>query len=172
MWLMNGVGGIVSNRILLIDLNWKINAVADLNGDRKSDILWYNSATGQTAVWLMDGTNGTSGANLLTDPISRLQCIKTSSLTSEMGCDEAQANGAPATQPMPTNQTPVVAAGSDQSITLPSTASLSGTASDDGAPIRLLTTKWSKVDGPGTVVFGNATALNSSATFSAAGTYN
>ena len=34
----------------------------------------------------------------------------------------------------PVNQAPVVAAGADQTITLPATASLSGTATDDGLP--------------------------------------
>ena len=38
---------------------------------------------------------------------------------------------------------------------------------DDGA----FTTVWSKVSGPGTVTFANATALATTATFSAAGGY-
>ena len=63
-------------------------------------------------------------------------------------------------------------AGSDQTITLPASASLNGTASDDGKPNPpgALTTTWSKVSGPGTVTFGNANALSTTASFSAAGT--
>src|SRR5678816_2021449 len=40
----------------------------DLNGDHKADLLWYNAATGQTSVWLMDGTTTIGGALLLTHP--------------------------------------------------------------------------------------------------------
>jgi len=71
------------------------------------------------------------------------------------------------------NQPPTVNAGPDQTITLPATASLAGTASDDGLPNppHTLTTTWAKVSGPGTVTFGNANALSTTATFSAAGTY-
>ena len=75
--------------------------------------------------------------------------------------------------PAPVNQPPTVNAGPDQTITLPATASLSGTASDDGLPNppATLTTTWSKVSGPGTVTFGNANARATTATFSAAGSY-
>ncbi len=64
-------------------------------------------------------------------------------------------------------------AGAAQTITLPATASLAGTASDDGLPNPpgALTTTWSKLTGPGTVTFGNANALTTTATFSTAGSY-
>ncbi|HET7542468.1 MAG TPA: hypothetical protein VFK05_21510 [Polyangiaceae bacterium] len=75
--------------------------------------------------------------------------------------------------PAPVNQAPVVNAGPDQAVTLPAVANLSGTASDDGLPNppATLTTTWSKVTGPGTVTFGNASAKVTTATFSAAGSY-
>src|SRR3989454_4005848 len=71
------------------------------------------------------------------------------------------------------NQAPVVNAGADQVITLPSIANLTGAASDDGQPNPpgALTTTWSQVSGPGMVSFSNASALNSTATFSASGAY-
>src|SRR5207244_1425491 len=51
-------------------------------------------------------------------------------------------------------------------------ASLNGTASDDGLPAgSTLTTTWSKVSGPGTVTFGNANALSTTAEFSVKGVY-
>ncbi len=73
----------------------------------------------------------------------------------------------------PTNQTPTVNAGNDQTITLPNSVSLSGTATDDGLPNppATLATTWSKLSGPGTVNFGNANSLNTTASFSQAGTY-
>jgi len=73
----------------------------------------------------------------------------------------------------PPNQGPLANAGADQSITLPASAVLNGTVSDDGMPIPpgLLTFGWTKVSGPGTVTFGNAASLSTTASFSTAGTY-
>ncbi len=79
----------------------------------------------------------------------------------------------PPITPPPPNAAPTVNAGSAQTITLPAQAALAGSASDDGRPNppALLTTTWSKISGPGTVAFGNANALATSASFSIAGTY-
>jgi PA14 domain/K319L-like, PKD domain len=75
--------------------------------------------------------------------------------------------------PVPPNTAPVVNAGADQTITLPSSATLSGSATDDGlpSPPAQLTRTWTKVSGPGTVTFANPSAASTTATFSAAGTY-
>src|SRR5258706_428273 len=73
---------------------------------------------------------------------------------------------------IPENHSPSVNAGADQEITLPNTASLSGTVADDGLPTgSTLTSVWSKVSGPGTVTFGNSNVTVTSAAFSQAGTY-
>jgi hypothetical protein len=69
------------------------------------------------------------------------------------------------------NQVPSVNAGANQTITLPDTASLDGTASDDGLPDGSLTTTWSVVSGPGSVSFGNTSAMDTTADFSTDGTY-
>ncbi|MCB9882755.1 MAG: S8 family serine peptidase [Planctomycetes bacterium] len=71
------------------------------------------------------------------------------------------------------NQAPVVDAGPNRTVTLPASASLDGTVSDDGLPNPpgFVTTTWSVDSGPGTVTFGNASAIDTTASFSAAGTY-
>src|SRR5207247_6153471 len=69
------------------------------------------------------------------------------------------------------NLAPVVNAGPDQSVTLPATAPLSGSYTDDGLSGLPVTTLWSKTSGPGTVTFVNAAALSTTASFSAPGTY-
>ena len=56
-----------------------------------------------------------------------------------------------------TNQPPQMDAGPNQTINLPTGVLLSGTATDDGLPNGSLITTWSKVTGPGEVIFGNAT---------------
>lgn len=73
-----------------------------------------------------------------------------------------------------TNQAPVVSAGANQSIALSAVANLSGSASDDGLPSPAhLTTAWSTVTGPagGSVLFGNASQLVTTASFTAPGSY-
>ncbi len=73
----------------------------------------------------------------------------------------------------PGNQPPQVDAGEDQNVTLPNGVSLDGTISDDGSPDPpgALTTTWSVVSGPGTVVFGDASSVDTNAGFSEAGNY-
>jgi CubicO group peptidase (beta-lactamase class C family) len=69
-----------------------------------------------------------------------------------------------------TNDAPVVSAGPDLTVALSGSAPLDGTVTDDGVPSPVTTT-WAKVSGPGTVTFGNAAAVDTTAQFSAAGTY-
>jgi hypothetical protein len=70
------------------------------------------------------------------------------------------------------NNAPVVNAGPDQSVQFPDAASLNGSVTDDGKPTPPnLTSQWTKVSGPGTVAFGDATSPVTTATFSDPGTY-
>ena len=69
------------------------------------------------------------------------------------------------------NTAPNASAGSDQTITLPNKAVLNGIASDDGLPSGILTTTWSKVSGPGNVVFDNVNSVITNTTFDSSGTY-
>jgi cellobiose epimerase len=72
----------------------------------------------------------------------------------------------------PTNTAPVVNAGADRTVTLPSTLTIAGTVTDDGLPTPpTLTITWSKTSGPGTVTFSPTNAASTTITFSAAGTY-
>jgi RHS repeat-associated protein len=75
--------------------------------------------------------------------------------------------------PPPVNRPPIVDAGGDQSITLPTNSvSLNGLASDDGLPQgSVLALTWSVVSGPGPVVFSDPTKAISTATFTTAGEY-
>ena len=71
------------------------------------------------------------------------------------------------------NLPPTAEAGPDQTIYLPSDATLDGTVTDDGQPDppATVTTTWSKQSGPGTVTFGDASLVDTTATFSETGTY-
>ncbi len=69
------------------------------------------------------------------------------------------------------NQTPLVNAGPDRTIGQPAMSlSLAGSATDDGQ-FYAISPSWAKVSGPGTATFSPANALNTTVTFSAAGTY-
>jgi hypothetical protein len=71
------------------------------------------------------------------------------------------------------NTPPVVDAGPDRTIVLPTNATpLHGTVVDDGKPTPpVITTTWSKGSGPATVSFQSPNALDTQASFSAAGVY-
>jgi YD repeat-containing protein len=70
------------------------------------------------------------------------------------------------------NDAPVVSAGDDQVIAYPARASLNGSVIDDGLPAnKELATTWSKVSGPGEVIFTDPLAVATMASFSEPGTY-
>ena len=70
---------------------------------------------------------------------------------------------------LPVNQEPGVLALAARRVAIGVATGLTGYAADDGLPGGVLTTAWSRVSGPGTVIFGNASALNTTATFSLPG---
>src|SRR6266446_59656 len=71
------------------------------------------------------------------------------------------------------NAPPVDNAGLDQTINFPNSATLAASANDDGLPNPpgALTYSWSMVTGPGTVSFADASATNTTASFSVSGIY-
>lgn len=73
---------------------------------------------------------------------------------------------------VPVNEAPNANAGADQNIQIPEdTVNLQGSASDDGLPSGTLIYTWSVVSGPGTVVFADENAANTTATLSEVGNY-
>jgi len=70
------------------------------------------------------------------------------------------------------NRPPCVEAGDVQTIRLPTNrVLLRGQATDDGKPAGSLATTWSKISGPGEVVFADHGAVQTAATFSEPGAY-
>ncbi|MGB0930975.1 MAG: PKD domain-containing protein, partial [Chitinophagales bacterium] len=70
------------------------------------------------------------------------------------------------------NASPIIEAGENQVLILPNNeADLAATASDPDNSPSALTHTWSKVSGSGTVTFGDANSLTTTATFSTEGTY-
>ncbi len=69
------------------------------------------------------------------------------------------------------NAAPTVDAGAGVTVEVGSPASLNATVADDGLPNGTLTYQWTKRSGPGNVTFADANAEDTTATFSAAGSY-
>jgi len=64
-WFMNGTtqtGGAWTIPAAVSDTQWKIEGVADLNGDTKPDLVWRHQTTGALYVWFMDGVRQIGGA--------------------------------------------------------------------------------------------------------------
>jgi GH43 family beta-xylosidase len=60
LWLMNGTTVIGATYLDPIGIEWNVQAVADLSGDGKADILWRNTNTsasdaGYLYLWVMNG---------------------------------------------------------------------------------------------------------------------
>jgi hypothetical protein len=66
IWLMNGTDIQSGNNFTPANLgtSWQVEGTGDFNGDGKSDILWQNTSSGQTQIWMMNGTDILSGNNL------------------------------------------------------------------------------------------------------------
>lgn len=74
----------------------------------------------------------------------------------------------------PQNRAPVVSAGPDLTVTLPNSANIAGSVTDDGLPAGASVTQaWSVVSAPpsGSVSFSDPTSPTTTASFSAAGVY-
>ena len=59
VWFMRGptvLGTAFLSINRMTDLNWHIRGVGDVDGDRQTDIIWQNDATGELAVWMLNGS--------------------------------------------------------------------------------------------------------------------
>jgi len=67
VWFMNGTtqtGGsyLTPNRV--IDTNWHVEAVADVNGDQKPDLVWRHQTSGSLYAWYLNGVVQAGGSYL------------------------------------------------------------------------------------------------------------
>jgi hypothetical protein len=66
--------------------------VGDMNGNGKADIVWYNSQTGETQIWYMDGHRLVNRGRVI--GLSRLRHCEISNLSIEQLGDKQQLDGA------------------------------------------------------------------------------
>jgi RHS repeat-associated protein len=99
---------------------------------------------------------------------------RTGTYTLRLGANDSELIGSDdvvITVPASVNLPPSVNAGQNQSVVLPQAVNLSAQVSDDGLPNGTIASRWTRLGGPGQVIFGNEFALSTEATFTLPGTY-
>jgi FG-GAP-like repeat/FG-GAP repeat len=72
VWLMHGTTQ-ASGLFLAppsVNPSWQVRGIGDLDGDKRSDLLWHNQSTGQLYAWFMNGTSQASGSFLTPSPVN------------------------------------------------------------------------------------------------------
>jgi len=67
VWFMNGTQVMSATALSIPRMptaGWQVRAVGDADGDRRADILWHKSDTGELALWTLNGATVTSTARL------------------------------------------------------------------------------------------------------------
>ena len=54
-WQFDPAGQPVANTLPGVPTSWYLGAIADINGDSRSDLIWVNPGTGQVLGWLQNG---------------------------------------------------------------------------------------------------------------------
>ena len=169
---------------------------------RQINLAWVDNSSNESGFKIEQSTNGTTftqvgtvaaniknysstGLNPSTKYYYRVRAYNSGGNSGYSNIANATTAPAPTPTPTPTptatptptptptpNKPPTVNAGPDQIVPTRS-ATLSGSATDDGLPNPpgALTYTWSKVSGPGAVTFANASAASTTVTFSIGGTY-
>ena len=150
-------------------INWSTNT-ATLSGSVSDDgrpnppascVIAWSKVSGPGTVTFANGGSASTTATFST----------TGSYVLQLDANDSSLH-TDATVSIIVNRPPTANAGSNQQITWPTnTVTVTGTVSDDGLPSGNLTTYWEMQSGPGTVLFANAGALSTTATFSTSGTY-
>ena len=134
------------------------------NSGKTIQITHLNQNT-YTAQWFNPRTGGYSSISSSPDGVDQWTLPSRPDGNDWVACISSSGGGA--------NTAPQVNAGTDRTVILPASVNLDGTVSDDGLPNppAAVTVTWSKQSGPGTVTFGDAGAVDTTASFSEEGTY-
>jgi hypothetical protein len=55
IWLLTGLSVFQIGSLGVVPSDWSIAEIGDFNKDGRSDILWRDTSTGDTAIWFMNG---------------------------------------------------------------------------------------------------------------------
>lgn len=127
--------------------------------------------TGLRYLWSFGGSNTTDAATVTKTFNQVGQYPVTLRVTDSLGLYTEVATTILVYDPTATNKAPVVAAPLPQNARIGNSLTLNGTASDDGLPIGVLNTLWSKVRGPSAFDFTTPTRASTTGGASTIGTY-
>ncbi len=156
------------------DGNWHLVTLANFNRsgtwyfriyyDNGASYVEMPSGTGGVTTGLLRIGSLTSGSNSWSGQLDDFRIYNRALLQTEVG-ELYTADS--------TNFAPVVSIAATPPVSVGANATLDATVTDDGLPNppSAVTTLWEKVSGPGSVTFGNASAVDTSVTADAAGTY-
>jgi hypothetical protein len=157
------------------------HAVDAGDGRENSDGVYYKATNPEGAVYVLAGSSGKLNRYSINHPANYTEVEVLGSMVIDVEGDRMDVrmlrdDGViedffTITKSASVNQAPQVNAGANQATDTASTINLDATVSDDGLPSNALTYSWSKISGPGTVSFGNASLVDTTASFSAAGSY-
>jgi RHS repeat-associated protein len=146
--------------------------VATLNGSVTDDglpagtlnIQWSEISGPATVTFASPAASITSA----TFPVTGTYVLRLSASDTELS---SFADVSVVVNPAPQNQPPQVNAGTNRTVLLGTTFTLQGTVVDDGLPNGNLTTQWSQLSGPSTLVFTNAAQPATTVLLDKLGTY-
>jgi uncharacterized protein (DUF608 family) len=58
IWTSSGGGFLQNTYVGSVASGWTLTGIGDFDGDRKSDLLWFNSGTNTFTIWTSNGTGG------------------------------------------------------------------------------------------------------------------
>ena len=99
IWLMNGdaqVRGFALTPDRAPDVNWKVRAAADFDGDTRPDLLFQNEATGEVSIWRMFETTRLGTYSLPSVPDTDWRIVGVADFNAYLGPDilwQHQSNG-------------------------------------------------------------------------------
>ena len=161
------------NDSLHLGLNGSLQASADkIDQFPASGWTWSNSTRDPAVATLSISKAGTQTVNLWMREdglaVDRIEFTTDITYVPTGTGTEDSATTPPA---VPSNQAPVVEAGSDRVISSGSTITLNGNVDDDGLPGTALSVLWTQVSGPSGVSFASPANVTTDASFELAGTY-
>lgn len=151
------------------------------DGRENGDGVYQKADNPEGAVYVLAGSSGKIGYTPIRHPANFTEVVVLGSMVIDVDGDRmdvrmlrdtgAIQDSFTITKAPSVNQAPLVDAGADQTTDTVSAISLDATVTDDGLPGGALTYSWSKLSGPGSVNFGNANLVDTTASFSTVGSY-